>query len=276
MDSCLSIQSQDISDPNFSFAFQPIVDVNTREVFAYEALIRGPANEPASQVLQRVSADRLFAFDQKARLRAIELATRLGIRCHLNLNFLPQSLDSTSQSILTTLEAARQANLPIKRMVLEVTEGAIIEDHAHFRELINVFRGLGLKVAIDDFGAGYSGLNLLADFQPDQIKLDMKLIGGIGRHGPRQAIVRATTEICLDLGIDIIAEGIETAEEYAWLASQGIRLFQGYFFAKPCFESFPPVNYKDLDQATATLFGRSRSLRAALPATHAKTNRPLP
>ena len=131
----------------------------------------------------------------------------------------------------------------VKRVVLEVLEGAIIDDHAHFRERINTYRGIGVKVAIDDFGAGYSGLNLLADFQPDLVKLDMKLIGGISHHGPRQAIVRAITAICFDLGIDIIAEGVETEEEYAWLASQGVRLFQGYFFAKPGFESFPPVHY---------------------------------
>jgi EAL domain-containing protein (putative c-di-GMP-specific phosphodiesterase class I) len=239
----VSARSEDDSDPNFSFAFQPILDAETREVFSYEALIRGPANEPASQVLRQVSEDRLFAFDQKARVVAIDLAMRLGLNCHLNLNFLPLSLDASGESILTALEAASRANLPIKRIILEIVEGEIINDPSRFRELINAYRGLGLKVAIDDFGAGYSGLNLLADFQPDQIKLDMKLIAGIERHGPRQAIVRAIRQICFDLGIDIIAEGIETEEEYEWLASQGIRLFQGYLFAKPGFESFPRVHY---------------------------------
>jgi EAL domain-containing protein (putative c-di-GMP-specific phosphodiesterase class I) len=100
-------------------------------------------------------------------------------------------------------------------------------------------------VAIDDFGAGYSGLNLLADFQPDQIKLDMKLVHGIECCGPRQAIVRAIDQACRDLGIDIIAEGVETVEEYTWLANQDIGLFQGYLFAKPAFESFPPVHYPE-------------------------------
>ena len=100
-------------------------------------------------------------------------------------------------------------------------------------------------MAIDDFGAGYSGLNLLTDFQPDQIKLDMKLIRGIEHHGPRQAIVHAIDQVCRDLGIDVIAEGVETAEEYAWLANEGVQLFQGYLFAKPAFESFPPVHYPE-------------------------------
>ncbi len=241
----LNIKQQDVSDPKFTFAFQPIVDTNTREVLSYEALIRGPAGEPAYQILRQISADRLFAFDQRVRAEAIDLAMRLQLNRHLNLNFLPGSVDSSAQSILSTLEAAARANLPIDRLVLEVVEGEIIHDHSRFTGLINKYRALGLRVAIDDFGAGYSGLNLLADFQPDQVKLDMKLISGIERHGPRQSIVRAVGGICCELGIDVIAEGVETEGEYAWLTSQGIHLFQGYLFAKPAFECFPPVHYPE-------------------------------
>jgi EAL domain-containing protein (putative c-di-GMP-specific phosphodiesterase class I) len=241
--SSLSNQSPAAPDPKFSFAFQPIVDTNTREVLSYEALIRGPGNKPAYQILEQVSPDRLFAFDQRARVAAIDLAMRLRLNCQLNLNFLPRSVDSSPESILTTLEAADRANLPIKRIVIEVVEGEIIHDHSRFTMLINNYRGLGLKVAIDDFGSGYSGLNLLADFQPDQVKLDMQLIRGIERHGPRQSIVRAIHGICIELGIDVIAEGVETKEEYGWLTSQGLHLFQGYLFAKPAFEHFPPVHY---------------------------------
>lgn len=239
----LNTKPQDVSDPKFTFAFQPIVDTNTREVLSYEALIRGRAGEPAYQVLQQISAERLFAFDQRVRVEAIDLAMRLQLNRHLNLNFLPGSVESSAQSILTTLEAAARANLPIDRLVLEVVEGEIIHDHSRFTGLINKYRALGLRVAIDDFGAGYSGLNLLADFQPDQVKLDMKLICGIECHGPRQSIVRAVAGICCELGIDVIAEGVETEGEYAWLTSQGIHLFQGYLFAKPAFECFPPVYY---------------------------------
>jgi EAL domain-containing protein (putative c-di-GMP-specific phosphodiesterase class I) len=129
--------------------------------------------------------------------------------------------------------------------VIEVTEGEVIVDTAHFAELINEYRALGMKFAIDDFGAGYSGLNLLVNFQPDQIKLDMFLVRGIDGHGPRQAIVRAIDQVCFDLGIDVIAEGVETIAEYEWLADQGVRLFQGYLFAKPGFESFPLIHYPE-------------------------------
>jgi EAL domain-containing protein (putative c-di-GMP-specific phosphodiesterase class I) len=233
------------AEPSFTFAFQPIVDIEARQVFSYEALIRGPGNEPAYQILKQVSPERLHAFDQRARALAIVLATRLRIGCHLNLNFLPQSLHSSAVSILSTLEAAKQTDLPIERIILEVTEGEAIADQAGFAELINEYRGLGMKVAIDDFGAGYSGLNLLANFQPDQIKLDMALVRDIERHGPRQAIVRAICQACYELGIDVIAEGVETVEEYRWLANIGVRLYQGYLFAKPAFESFPTIHYPE-------------------------------
>jgi EAL domain-containing protein (putative c-di-GMP-specific phosphodiesterase class I) len=232
-------------DPDFTFAFQPIVDTNAREILSYEALIRGPSNQPAYQILEQVPAERMHLFDEKARMEAISLATRLGIGCDLNLNLLPRSLSSSPTAVLSTMEAANRHRLPITRIVLEVTEGEIIADMTHFADLINKYRSLGLKVAIDDFGAGYSGLSLLVNFQPDQIKLDMFLVHGIEGHGPRQAIVRAMTQVCGDLGIDVIAEGVETIAEYEWLANQGVRLFQGYLFAKPGFESFPPIHYPE-------------------------------
>jgi EAL domain-containing protein (putative c-di-GMP-specific phosphodiesterase class I) len=228
---------------DFTFAFQPIVDVTSREVFSYEALIRGPNNEPANHILEQVPGAAIHLFDQNARVKAIALASHLGIQCSLNLNILPQGLTSSAEAVLSILEAANRAHIPIDRIILEVLEGEAIGDQVHFAELINAYRGVGIQLAIDDFGAGYSGLNLLADFQPDLIKLDRNLVNGIEGNGPRQAIVRAVGEVCRDLGIDVIAEGIETAQEYLWLARNGVRLFQGYLFAKPGFESLPAVHY---------------------------------
>ena len=91
--------------------------------------------------------------------------------------------------------------------------------------------------AIDDFGAGFAGLNLLADFQPDIIKLDMDLIRGIDQSRPRQAIVRGTVAMCEELGIQVIGEGVETADECSALHDLGIHLMQGYLFSRPLFES---------------------------------------
>lgn len=102
--------------------------------------------------------------------------------------------------------------------------------------IVNEHRNAGIIFAIDDFGSGYAGLNLLADFQPDIIKLDMHLIRHINSKGPRQAIVCGIIKTCTDLGIDIIAEGVETRNEYEWLRNAGIKYFQGILFAKPGFE----------------------------------------
>jgi len=240
------MEQQNTLYPSYTFAFQPIVNTVARTVVSQEALIRGINQEPAWQILQQVAPMNRHLFDRESRLHAIHLAMRLGLKTLLNLNFLPQELQDSPRSVLSIIEAANVAHLPVERIVLEVTEGGVINDPTQFAKLINQYRSYGLKLAIDDFGKGYSGLNLLADFQPDQIKLDIKLIRNIDRDGPRQAIVRALRQICLDLGIDVIAEGVESVEEYAWLSNEGIRFFQGYLFARPAFEAFATIHYPDL------------------------------
>lgn len=235
--------SNQIAAIGFAYAFQPIVDVVDRKIVSYEALIRGARGEPASQVFSCVPPEDMYRFDAAGRVAAIEQASRLGIRCDLNLNLLPQSLLLSTSAIESMLEAAAKYDLPVKRIVIEVTEGEMIHDHVRFAQLINIYRTQGLKVAIDDFGAGYSGLNLLAEFQPDQIKMDMALMRGIESNGPRQAIVRAIASVCVDLGIDLMAEGVETLDEFQWLKDEGIRLFQGYLFAKPGFGSLPSAEF---------------------------------
>ena len=237
--------------PEFSFAFQPIVDADAGTIYSYEALIRGRNDEPAGAVFSQVRPAEMHAFDEAARLCAIELAVRLGIQCHLNLNFLPRSLLVSDAPIRSTLEAAARLDLPIDRIVLEVTEGEIIDDQASFARVVNRYRGMGMKVAIDDFGAGYSGLNLLADFQPDMVKLDMKLVRGIESHGPRQAIVRAILGACNDLGIEFLAEGVETASEYCWFRDEGVQFFQGYLLAKPAFEKLVGFRIPGSEQGRA-------------------------
>lgn len=206
---------------------------------SYEALLRGAAGEPASQVLARVPREDLYDFDASARRGAIALAARLGMCCTLNLNFLPRSLERSQRTVQDAVDAAERARWTADRLVLEVTESEVIDDLSRFTAAMDEARSLGVRIAIDDFGAGYAGLTLLADFQPDEVKLDMHLVRGIESHGPRQAIVRAVIQACFDLGIDVIAEGVETADERDWFLEHGVRLFQGYLLARPGFESLP-------------------------------------
>ena len=225
---------------DFSFAFQPIVDTHTRTVYSHEALMRGLNNEPAFAVIGRYSPRQMAAFDAACRAKAIEVAVRIGLKSHLNLNFLPSAADDPEVGLASTIEAARRHSFPLERIIAEATEGEVIGDHAKFARIVNEYRRVGIRLAIDDFGAGYAGLNLLAEFQPDIVKLDMGLVRGIESNGPRQAIVRAIIQVSVDLGIDVIAEGVETIEEFSWFSNQGVNLFQGYLFAKPSFEAMPP------------------------------------
>ena len=223
----------------YSFAFQPIVNAADGKIVAYEALVRGANNESAYQVFQQVKGADLYRFDEACRVVAIEQASKLGLSCDLNLNFLPLSLETSDTAISSTLRAAERCGIDTDRLILEITENEAINNFSNFVSALNQHRDSGFKIAIDDFGAGYSGLNLLAEFQPDIIKIDMKLCRDIENNGPRQAIIRGIVRTCLDLGIDILAEGVETLGEFMWFREEGIDLFQGYLFAKPEFNQLP-------------------------------------
>ncbi len=229
-----------------SYAFQPIVDITNRLPYAYEALLRGARNEPAGVILGALDEESIETIDKLARPRAIALAARLGLGTRLHLNFQPRSLASSNAVIEQTLAVAQRYGFDNEQVVLEVTETQVIDDQRRFADAINEFRAEGVMVAIDDFGAGYSGLNLLANFQPDLVKLDMELVRGIAHHGPRQAIVRAIRQACNDLGIDVIAEGVETLEEFYWFEDEGVTLFQGYLFARPGFECLPSPSFPNV------------------------------
>lgn len=226
---------------DFSMAFQPIVDLSARAVFGYEALVRGVNGEGAGVVLGQVTDVNRYAFDQACRVKAIDLAARLGLEGMLSINFLPNAVYRAETCIRATLEAAREHRFPADRIMFEVTEGERITDHAHLKNILATYQRLGFTTAIDDFGAGYSGLNLLAEFQPDVIKLDMALTRNIDKDRVRRAIVFAILTACTELGIRVVAEGIETREECLTLADEGVTLFQGYFFARPEYEKLPVV-----------------------------------
>ena len=251
------------ADPGFSFAFQPVVDAVAREVSGFEALIRGTWDEPAWQVLQQVPAEHLSQFDQTARGEAISLAARLGVSGNLHLNFLPNALQDSPRTIFSTIDRAHQVGLPIHRIVLEVPERDVSENPSEFADLMREVRGLGIQLAIDDYGGGGSGLNLLGELDPDQVKLDMGLIRGIERHGPRQSIVRAIVSLCAELDIAVVAEGVETLPQFNWLAANQVRLFQGYLFARPACEAFPQASFPALPAEVA--------LPPALPVEAART-----
>lgn len=227
-------------------AFQPIVDILTGLPFAYEALVRGPTGESAASVLAQVSDATLYAFDQQCRVRAISAAAAAGLietGARLSINFLPNAVYSPAACIQLTLKTARAVAFPTDRLIFEFTENERMADPSHVADIIATYRKMGFGTALDDFGAGHAGLNLLAQFQPDIIKLDMDLIRGLDSSLPRRMIVESVVKMCSALGITVIAEGIETAGELAALRAMNVRYVQGFLFARPGFETLPPIRF---------------------------------
>jgi EAL domain-containing protein (putative c-di-GMP-specific phosphodiesterase class I) len=239
---CPSCASGERLGFSFAYAYQPIVDVEAREIFAHEALVRGPAGEPAPSVLSQVNEDNRFRFDQACRVKAIKTAAKLDMQSMLSINFMPNAIYRPELCIRSTLEAARVHEFPIERIIFETVESERISDAKWLTEIFREYQRIGFLTAIDDFGAGYAGLNLLADFQPNIIKLDMELVRDIDKSKPRQAIIRATVGMCEELGISIIGEGVETPSECSALYDLGITKMQGYLFGRPLFETCSQAN----------------------------------
>jgi EAL domain-containing protein (putative c-di-GMP-specific phosphodiesterase class I) len=230
---------------DITMAFQPILDVRNKRMFAYEALLRGAEGEGAGVILSQVTDANRYAFDQKCRVTAIELATALDLAEHnayLSINFLPNAVYEPKACIRLTLETAMRTGFPVERIMFEFTESERV-DTAHLLSILHAYRNLGFKTAIDDFGAGYAGLDLLSRFQPDVVKLDMGLIRDIDRSPVKATMLRHNVQMLHDLGIEVVCEGIETQAEFDVLYDLGVDLMQGYFFARPAIASLPEPHW---------------------------------
>lgn len=239
---CSDCRNLDQLGIEFTMAFQPIVNFHEKNIFGYEALVRGLNQEGAFHILSQVNDANRYKFDQAIRVKALDLAKKLNLEGMLSINFLPNAVYRPETCIRATLEAAAELDFPTNRIMFEVTEGEKVIDHDHLKKIFIEYKKQNFTTAIDDFGAGYAGLNLLADWQPDVIKLDMSLTRNINNDRVRRSLVFGIIAVCRELSIQIIAEGIETKEERDTLYGQGVHLFQGYYFARPGFECLPTIS----------------------------------
>jgi c-di-GMP phosphodiesterase Gmr len=260
-----------ILEKRFCCAFQAKVDIRTHEVKGIEALVRLRDDEGVIQ------APGTF----------INLAVELGLideLTHLVLAEIVKSIDQINETFgpdasISINVAAKQAGNPEfmrsfaqaleatgfpQRFMIEVTEDAFVAK-AHFQdEILPIFRKLGVRISIDDFGIGYSSLSALADITADEIKIDRSFITDIHQRPRSQGILRAIESLSEALGMTVIAEGIESYEELAYLqAATKIRYAQGYYFAMPIF-------LEDLKPATPL----ASEARASLAARPQMENRP--
>ncbi|WP_245215594.1 EAL domain-containing protein [Pararoseomonas baculiformis] len=238
-------------------AFQPVIDLHESRIDSHEALVRGPAGEGAGSILAKVNESNLYAFDQACRVKAIEMASRLGLDCHLNINFLPNAVYEPRACIRRTLEAAASTGFPLDRLTFELTEDERIADEAHIRGIIAEYRRHGFRIALDDFGTGHSGLARLAALKPDCVKLDRAVVKDCDTDRVRLAIVASMVGLAREIGIKLVVEGVERIGEVEALRAAGVRYMQGFYFARPVFEGiardadipWPAASMQTLGQA---------------------------
>ncbi len=212
-------------------AMHPIVNSREQTVFGYEALLRSlePSLPHPGAVID--AAERLGQLDTLGRLvreRAVAPFAASAQMGHLFVNLhVTDLLDPQLSS--PTAPLAQIAN----RVVLEITERSSLDRVPDVRSRIASLRAIGYRIAVNDLGAGYAGLTSFALLEPDFVKLDMSLIRGVDSNSTKQKVVKSMTSLCREMGMLVVAEGVETATEYRTLVALDCDLLQGFLFAKP-------------------------------------------
>jgi EAL domain-containing protein (putative c-di-GMP-specific phosphodiesterase class I) len=214
--------------------YEPIVDISNRKPFGFEALMRGsgdgPLHSPERLFRQAQDVGLLFELDCLCRRLAFEGAHCIPRGSKLFLNLLPAAIGDPNlrdEGLRSNLE---KYELDPTNLVLEISERESIENFAIFRELRDSYRELGVQIAIDDAGAGYSSLEAIMEIAPDYMKADMALVRGIDSDPPRREVLAGLRAVAERIGAEVIAEGIETEEELRVVQELGIRFGQGYIF----------------------------------------------
>ncbi|MFJ5438467.1 diguanylate phosphodiesterase [Pectobacterium brasiliense] len=229
-----------------SFAFQPIIDPLSRQIVSLEALIRPPSGELPHTYFEGLTDDEAYETDLKSKKVAFAMAAALQLgEQSLSINLRPMTLVKIPQAVNFLLQEIQINGLVPEQIIIEFTETEVISRFDEFTDAVRLLKAAGIRVAIDHFGAGFAGLLLLAQFQPDRIKINRDLIKDVHKSGSRQAIVQAIIKCCTSLEISVSAVGIEKPEEWMWLESAGVSLFQGYLFAKPEIGTIPAVAWPE-------------------------------
>jgi EAL domain-containing protein (putative c-di-GMP-specific phosphodiesterase class I) len=219
-----------------STVYQPVVDVVARRVIGFEALTRLPrAQFETPDVLFKAANEQgvLWSLERLCRKRALENIPRLKQDQLLFLNIEPDSMHDPELRDSGFLDAIEGAGLSPRSLVLEVTEHAAVKDFAALRRVLEDIRALGFRLAMDDVGAGYSGLQTIAEIRPDYIKVDMTLVRDMHLDPFKRELITTIRRFTDNTGIVLVAEGVENVDELQSLAEAGVRCAQGFLFARP-------------------------------------------
>ncbi len=230
-----------IENHSLTAYFQPIVDMRTNKIFAYETLTRGvlPNGDlmyPDVLFAKSERNDMNFTLDRMCRETALKTTAVKKIDAKVFINFIPTSIYDPEFCLASTVKWAKQLEFDPKNIVFEVVETQNVKDKEHLKTILNYYRKEGFLIALDDVGEGYSSLNMIIDIKPDIIKVDRNIIENIDKDSMKQSIYKALRGICLDNGIKILAEGVETPYELEKVKEIGVDYAQGYYFARPSSE----------------------------------------
>jgi len=226
-----------LESKNITPMFQPIVDLNRRTIIGYESLIRGPSDSlyhsPVSLFDIAIRSGRLVELDLLCREIGITSFHEKQLPGKLFLNATPESLLEPTHRSGLTLEILEKIKINPKNVVIEITEQYPVENFDVIRKAMAHYKSMGFEIAMDDLGAGYSGLRRWSELRPDYVKIDRHFIQGIHEDETKQSFVRSINDIANGMGCKVIAEGIETQDEYRTVFSIGIEIGQGYYFSRP-------------------------------------------
>ncbi|WP_313890911.1 GGDEF domain-containing protein [Psychrobacillus sp.] len=217
--------------------FQPIISLHNGQVYGYEALSRGPINtslqNPEELFNYAMANGQLWELENLCRATALESAFHLKAEGKLFLNVNPNIMNDPKFKQGFTKEYLGRFQMDTDSIVFEITEREAINNLKDFIHTVDHYKKQYYQIAIDDVGAGHSGLNVITDVRPHFIKLDMKLIRDIDKDRTKQLLVKSLSEFANYSQIHIIAEGIETKEELTTIMGLGVQFAQGYFIQKP-------------------------------------------
>lgn len=217
--------------------FQPIITANGQSIFAYEALSRGPAESslysPIHLFDEAKRQQQLFALESICRRKAIERFTQQQLPGKLFLNVTPETLLQPDHYKGLTLDLINNFGLRPEQVVIEITEHSPTHDYELMCLAVKHYQGEGFSIALDDLGTGYSSLRLWSEVHPEYVKIDRHFVSGIDKDKIKRDFVRSIVEIARAVKSQVIAEGIETREEFETLSEIGVDYLQGYYFARP-------------------------------------------
>jgi len=228
---------QIIYNERITTVFQPIISLKSGSIFAFEALSRGPRNtvfESPISLFEHAEKNNCLMDLEKLCLRNAVSNAQLDLKERkLFVNVNPLLLNSTNYIQHQLLELLQSSKIPLKNIVLELTERNGIEDYVSFREKLRAYRNLGFQIAIDDAGAGYSSLQAIAELVPEFVKIDISLIRGIDKNPIKRALLETLVNFTYKIGARIICEGIESQQELNTIAAMGCDYGQGFLLGRP-------------------------------------------